>query len=64
MAQQESEHLSRILTSAALSRAVSSIAELGVADLSAAERPQVHLVALSASKDLRYTSFRDTGAAV
>jgi len=34
MAQQETEHLSRILTSAALSRAVCSIAELGVADSS------------------------------
>ena len=40
MAQQETEHLSRILTSAALSRAVCSIAELGVADLIQAGQPQ------------------------
>jgi hypothetical protein len=40
MAQQETEHLSRILTSAALSRAVSSIAELGVADLVQTGQPQ------------------------
>src|SRR2546421_11078219 len=40
MAQQETEHLSRTLTSAALSRAVSSIAELGVADLIQSGQPQ------------------------
>jgi len=40
MAQQETEQLTHILTSAALSRAVSTIAELGVADLVQAGRPQ------------------------
>src|SRR5258705_12835341 len=40
VAQQETEHLSRIMTSAALSRAVSTIAELGVADLVQAGQPQ------------------------
>jgi O-methyltransferase domain len=40
MAQQETEHLTRIMTSAALSRAVSSIAELGVADLIQPGQPQ------------------------
>src|SRR6266851_4757338 len=40
MAQQETEQLSRILTSAALSRAVSTIAELGVADLVQTGQPQ------------------------
>ena len=40
MAQQETEHLTRIVISAALSRAVSTIAELGVADLIQAGRPQ------------------------
>ena len=34
MAQQETEHLSGLLISAALSRAVCTIAELGVADFS------------------------------
>ena len=40
MAQQETEHLTRIMTNAALSRAVSSIAELGVADLVQTGQPQ------------------------
>jgi len=40
MAQQETEQLNRILTSAALSRAVSTIAELGVADLVQTGQPQ------------------------
>lgn len=40
MAQQETEHLTRIMTSAALSRAVSTIAELGVADLVQIGQPQ------------------------
>lgn len=40
MGQQETEHLTRILISAALSRAVSTIAELGIADLIPAGRPQ------------------------
>ena len=40
MAQQETEHLTRIMTSAALSRAVSTIAELGIADLVQAGQPQ------------------------
>ena len=40
MAQQETEQLTRILISAALSRAVCTIAELGVADLIHAGRPQ------------------------
>jgi O-methyltransferase domain len=38
--QQETEHLSRIIISAALSRAVSTIAELGVADLVQTGQPQ------------------------
>jgi hypothetical protein len=40
VAQQETEQLSRILISAALSRAVSTIAELGVADLIQTGQPQ------------------------
>lgn len=40
MAQQETEQLTRILMGAALSRAVSSIAELGVADLIQTGQPQ------------------------
>ncbi len=40
MAQQETEHLTRILIGAALSRAVSTIAELGVADLVQTGQPQ------------------------
>jgi precorrin-6B methylase 2 len=40
MAQQETEHLTRILISAALSRAVGSVAELGVADLIQTGQPQ------------------------
>ena len=40
MAQQETEQLNRILTGAALSRAVSTIAELGVADLVQTGQPQ------------------------
>jgi hypothetical protein len=40
MAQQETEQLSRILISAALGRAVSTIAELGVADLVQTCQPQ------------------------
>jgi hypothetical protein len=40
VAQQETEHLTRIMTSAALSRAVSTIAELGVADLVQIGQPQ------------------------
>jgi len=40
MAQQETEQLTHILTSAALSRTVSTIAELGIADLVQAGQPQ------------------------
>jgi len=40
VAQRETEQLSRILTGAALSRAVSTIAELGVADLIQTGPPQ------------------------
>src|ERR1700746_4136402 len=40
MAQQETEQLTRILNGAALSRAVSTIAELGVADLVQSGQPQ------------------------
>ena len=40
MAQPETEQLSRILIGAALSRAVCSIAELGVADVIPAGQPQ------------------------
>jgi hypothetical protein len=40
VAQQETEHLNRIMTSAALSRAVCTIAELGVADLVQTSQPQ------------------------
>lgn len=40
MAQQESEHLTRILISPALARAVSTTAELGVADLIQTGQPQ------------------------
>ncbi len=40
MAQQETEQLTHILTGAALSRAVCTIAELGVADLVQAGQPQ------------------------
>jgi hypothetical protein len=40
MAQQETEQLTRILTSAALSRAVGTIAELGIADLIHAGQPK------------------------
>src|ERR1700751_2144171 len=40
MAQQETEQLNRILNGAALSRAVSTIAELGVADLVQSGKPQ------------------------
>jgi precorrin-6B methylase 2 len=40
MGQQETEYLTRIMTSAALSRAVSTVAELGVADLVQTGQPQ------------------------
>jgi len=40
MAQRETEQLTRILTSAALSRVLGTIAELGVADLIQAGQPQ------------------------
>src|SRR6266566_3834189 len=50
MAQQETEHLTRIMTSAALSRAVSTIAELGVADLIQSGQPQPVEHLASASK--------------
>jgi hypothetical protein len=50
LAQRETEHLTRILTSAALSRAVSSIAELGVADLIQTGQPQPVEHLASASK--------------
>jgi O-methyltransferase domain len=50
MAQQETEQLTRILVSAALSRAVSSIAELGVADLIQSGQPQSVEHLASASK--------------
>jgi len=50
MAQQETEHLTRIMTSAALSRAVSTIADLGVADLIQTGQPQPVEHLASASK--------------
>ena len=50
MAQQETEQLTRILIGAALSRAVSSIAELGVADLIQTGQPQSVEYLASASK--------------
>lgn len=50
MAQRETEQLSCILNSAALSRAVSSIAELGVADLIQTGQPQHVEYLASASK--------------
>jgi hypothetical protein len=50
MAQQETEQLTRILISAALSRAVSTVAELGVADLIQAGQPQAVQHLASASK--------------
>jgi len=50
MAQQETEQLTRILVSAALSRAVVSIAELGVADLIQTGQPQAVEHLASASK--------------
>jgi len=50
MAQPETEQLTRIMTSAALSRAVSSIAELGVADLIQAGQPQSVEYLASATK--------------
>jgi len=50
MAQQETEQLNRILLGAALSRAVSSIAELGVADLIQTGQPQSVEYLASASK--------------
>ena len=40
MAQRETEHLTRILIGAALSRALSTIAELGVADFIHSGQPQ------------------------
>ena len=40
MAQQETEHLTRIMNGAALSRAISTIAELGVADFVQTGQPQ------------------------
>ena len=73
MAQQETEHLTRIMISAALSRAVSSIAELGVADLISAGQPQPVEYLASATKThepslyriLRFMAghglFRETG---
>lgn len=53
MAQQESEQLTRIMTSAALSRAVSTNAELGVADLIQTGQPQPveHLARASKSHE-------------
>ncbi len=50
MAQQETEQLTHILTSAALSRAVSTIAELGVADLIQAGHPEAVEHLASATK--------------
>jgi hypothetical protein len=40
VAQQGTEHLNRILTSATLSRAVCTIAELGVSNLDQTSQPQ------------------------
>ena len=50
MAQQETEHLTRILISAAFSRAVSAIAELGVADLIQSGQPRTVEDLASATK--------------
>jgi len=58
MGQQETEQLTRILTSAALSRAVSSIAELGIADLIQAGQPQAVEHLASASKTQEATLYR------
>lgn len=53
MGQQETEQLTRILTSAALARAVSTIAELGIADLIHAGQPQAveHLARASKTQE-------------
>jgi hypothetical protein len=73
MAQQETEQLSRILISAALSRVVSTIAELGIADLVQTGQPQPVEYLARASKThesslyrmLRFTAsyglFQETG---
>ena len=50
MSKQETEQLTRIMTGAALSRAVSSIAELGIADLIQAGQPQPVEYLASATK--------------
>jgi hypothetical protein len=50
MAQQDTEHLTRIMIGAALSRAVSSVAELGVADLIQTGQPQSVEYLASAAK--------------
>ena len=64
MAQAETEHLSNILISAALSRAVSTVAELGIADLIQTGQPQpvAHLAKASKTHEpslyriLRFTA--------
>src|SRR5450755_2586354 len=58
MAQQETEQLTRILISAALSRAVSTVAELGVADLIQAGQPQAVQHLASASKTHEASLYR------
>jgi hypothetical protein len=58
MSQQETEHLTRILTSAALSRAVSTIAELGVADQIQAGHPQPIEHLASATKTHQTSLYR------
>ncbi len=58
MGQRETEQLTHILTNAALSRAVSSIAELGIADLIQAGRPQAVEHLASASKTQEASLYR------
>ena len=58
MAQQETEQLTRILISPALARAVSTIAELGIADLLQAGQPQPVEHLARASKTHEPTLYR------
>ena len=58
MAQQETEQLNRMLNGAALSRAVCTIAELGVADLVQTGQPQPIEHLAKASKTLEPSLYR------
>ena len=53
MSQAETEHLNRIVISAALSRAISSVAEFGIADLIQPGEPQTvsHLASASRTNE-------------